>query len=103
MRLRLKHCIAISILGLVVQIPPALGQQTPAPPTRNSRRWSSLLRLSANRSLQITQYGVFDFIHFAIKGDTVILRGQASRPSLKSSLESSIKRITGVKSCAERN
>jgi len=45
-----------------------------------------------------TQYGVFDFIHFAIKGNTVILRGQASRPTLKSSLESSIKRIDGVKS-----
>jgi hypothetical protein len=45
------------------------------------------------------QYGVFDFIHFAIKGgDTVILRGYASRPILKSGLENSIKRIPGVKS-----
>jgi hyperosmotically inducible periplasmic protein len=42
-------------------------------------------------------YGVFDNIHFAIKGaDTVILRGQASRPILKSSIENSVKKIEGV-------
>jgi osmotically-inducible protein OsmY len=44
------------------------------------------------------RYGVFDEIHFAIKGDsTVILRGKASRPILKSELENSVKRIEGVK------
>lgn len=42
------------------------------------------------------QYGVFDSIHFAIKGDTVILRGFASRPTLKSGIENSVKRIEGV-------
>jgi osmotically-inducible protein OsmY len=46
-----------------------------------------------------TQYGVFDSIHFAIKGgNTVILRGEASRPILKSSLENTIKKIPGVAS-----
>ena len=42
------------------------------------------------------QYGVFDSIHFGIKGSTVILRGQASRPTLKSSIEKSVKKIEGV-------
>jgi osmotically-inducible protein OsmY len=42
------------------------------------------------------QYGVFDYIHFAIQGDTVILRGKASRPTLKSGIENSVKRIEGV-------
>ena len=46
----------------------------------------------------LPQYGVFDNLHFAIKGDnTVILRGEASRPVLKSSAENVTKKIEGVK------
>ncbi len=46
----------------------------------------------------LPQYGVFDDIHFAIKGDsTVILRGDASRPILKSSAENVVKKIEGVR------
>jgi osmotically-inducible protein OsmY len=49
--------------------------------------------------LKVPEYGVFDNVHFAIKGgDTVILRGQASRPILKSSIENVVKKIEGVKS-----
>lgn len=46
----------------------------------------------------LPQYGVFDDIHFAIKGDsTAILRGEASRPTLKSGVENVVKKIEGVK------
>ncbi|HXE15450.1 MAG TPA: BON domain-containing protein [Bryobacteraceae bacterium] len=41
-------------------------------------------------------YGVFDDIHFGIKGRSVILRGEASRPTLKSSAENVVKKIEGV-------
>ena len=44
----------------------------------------------------LPQYGVFDDIHFAIKGTTVILRGEASRPTLKSGAENVTKKIEGV-------
>lgn len=45
----------------------------------------------------LPQYGVFDHIYFAIKGtDTVVLKGQASRPTLKSSAENVVKKIQGV-------
>ena len=97
MRLRLKHCIALSILGLVIQIPSASAQQTPAPSDAQQQALVKLAEAVRKQIVTNTQYGVFDFIHFAIKGDTVILRGQASRPGLKSGLESSIKRINGVK------
>ncbi|HKD05357.1 MAG TPA: BON domain-containing protein [Bryobacteraceae bacterium] len=43
-----------------------------------------------------TNYGVFDDIHFGLKGDTVILRGQASRPILKSTIENTVKKIEGI-------
>ncbi len=46
----------------------------------------------------LPQYGVFDDINFAIRGDnTVILRGEASRPTLASSAENVVKKIEGVK------
>ena len=44
----------------------------------------------------LPQYGVFDHLHFALQGNTVILRGEASRPTLKSSAENVVKRINGV-------
>jgi hyperosmotically inducible periplasmic protein len=98
MHLRMRACVAVSILGLVMQTPPVLAQQAAAP----SDAQQALVNLANAVRKQIvtnTQYGVFDYIHFAIKGgDTVILRGSASRPMLKSSLESTIKRLPGVKS-----
>lgn len=46
----------------------------------------------------LPQYGVFDNIHFALKGNsTVILRGEASRPTLKSGCENVVKKVEGVK------
>lgn len=44
----------------------------------------------------LPNYGVFDDLHFAIQGSTVILRGQASRPTLKSSAERVVQKIEGV-------
>ena|SRR5215472_5999587 len=47
--------------------------------------------------VMLPQYGVFDHIHFAIKGtDTIVLQGYASRPTLKSSAENVVKKIDGV-------
>jgi osmotically-inducible protein OsmY len=45
----------------------------------------------------LPQFGVFDNIHFGVNPDgTVVLRGQASRPTLKSGAENVVKRIDGV-------
>lgn len=59
-----------------------------------------LLRIAKEVRKQIVtlpQYGVFDNIHFGIKPDgTVVLRGEASRPILKSSAENVVKKIEGV-------
>jgi hyperosmotically inducible protein len=57
-----------------------------------------LAREVRKQIVTVPQYGVFDSIHFALKGNTVILRGQASRPILKSAVENAVKRIEGVES-----
>jgi hyperosmotically inducible protein len=46
----------------------------------------------------LPQYGVFDNINYGIKGKTVILSGQASRPTLKSGIENVVKKVEGVES-----
>ena len=100
MRLRIKYCVAVSIMSLVVQIPPAFGQQAPAPaagPSDAQQQQMLQLAEAVRRSIATnTLYGVFDYIHFAIQGNTVILRGWASRPLLRSSVENTVRRINGV-------
>ena len=59
----------------------------------------AVIRLARNiqrEILTLPEYGVFDHLRFSIKGDTVILRGQASRPTLKSGAENIVKRLEGV-------
>lgn len=96
MRLRMKHCVVLGILGLVVRISPVLAQQAAAPSDAQQQAMVKLAEAVRKQIVTNPQYGVFDYIHFAIKGNTVILRGQASRPTLKSSLENTVKRIPGV-------
>ena len=59
----------------------------------------AVIRMARNiqrEILTLPEYGVFDHLRFSIKGDTVILRGQASRPLLKSGAENVVKRLEGV-------
>ena len=44
----------------------------------------------------LPNYGVFDDLSFEIQESTVILRGFASRPSLKESVSQTVKKIQGV-------
>ena len=83
-------CLGFSVcLGMTQEQPaagPALSQQ-------------EILRIAKEVRKQIVtlpQYGVFDDIRFGIKGSTVILNGKASRPTLKSSAGSVVKKIEGV-------
>jgi osmotically-inducible protein OsmY len=90
-----------TITGLVLAAPSAFpqAQQQQAPMTDAQQQ--AILRIAKEVRKQIVtlpQYGVFDHITFGIKGgDTVILRGQASRPTLKSGIENVVKKIEGVK------
>lgn len=46
--------------------------------------------------LSLPDYGVFDSLSFGLQGRTVVLRGYASRPQLKSQAENVVKKIQGV-------
>ncbi len=97
----MSHCapnwIIASIIGLVLLAPSALSQQQ----AMSDAQQQAVLKIAKEVRHQIVsqpRYGVFDSINFGIQGtDTVILRGYASRPVLKSDIENAVKRIEGVK------
>ncbi len=70
--------------------------QEAATPTASEEKVLALAKKVQSAISRLPDYGVFDDIHFGIKGDTVILRGEASRPILKSSAENVVKKIEGV-------
>lgn len=93
----LKSTLLVTSLSLAISLvsPSAQGGQAKAGPSASVQRIAQQVYKAI---LTLPQYAVFDDIHFAIKGDdTLILRGEASRPILKSSVENVVKKIEGVK------
>ena len=86
------------IFSFVLLAPSALSQDQGASSDASQQAVLQLAQEVRKQIVTLPQYGVFDNIHFAIQGtDTVILRGQASRPTLKSGIENTVKKIKGVK------
>lgn len=102
MRYHVASCISAVVFSLALGISSAPAEETA---TSNAKQQAILKLAEAVRKAIVSQaqYGVFDSIHFAIKGtDTVVLRGKASRPILKSSIEKSVKGIEGVANVANQ-
>jgi hyperosmotically inducible protein len=86
--------VAALILSLVA---PAVIAQNPTP------TWSQGDTLRIAKDVQkklggLTNLGVFDWITFGFRGKTVVLKGFASRPTLKSSAANVLKGIEGIDS-----
>ena len=90
------NCLSTSICVLFLLTPSVLPQEEAAPPDAKQQAISKLAQEVRKQIVSQTLYGVFDSIHFAIEGDTVVLRGYASRPALSSDIENSVKKIEGV-------
>jgi len=69
-----------------------------APATWSETDTTRIVKETQKALSGLTNYGVFDDLHFAIQGKTLILKGYASRPTLKSSAENVTKGIAGVES-----
>jgi hyperosmotically inducible periplasmic protein len=95
---RYTNAINIASLCLVLCVCLAKAQeQTNATSTAGQENLLRIAKEVRKAIVTLPQYGVFDNIHFAINTDgTVILLGEASRPTLKSSAENVVKRIEGV-------
>ena len=87
------------VLGLMVVATGARAYgQDQAPAGWSQEDMARIAPLVEKKIVSLPNYGVFDDIHFGIKGKTVILYGYASRPTLKSDAERAVKGIKGVES-----
>ena len=96
-----KLSLYAGLLSAGLFICPAFAHQksdTAAQPDAAQQKVLQLAKQVQSAILKLPQYGVFDNIYFGIKGGTVTLSGQASRPILKSSAENVVKKIEGVQS-----
>ena len=86
-------CLALLVSSGVAQ------NQTTADVSGDNQEVLRIAKEVRKQIVTLPQYGVFDYIHFGIKGgDTVVLKGQASRPTLKSGAEKVVSKIEGVTS-----
>lgn len=96
-----RNLLAGVILGGLVFLAPVRAQQDEdiVAAAKKTQTPASVLRMAEaiqKEILSLPEYGVFDDIRFLIKDYVVTLRGEASRPILKSSAENVVKRIEGV-------
>jgi len=95
---RSTNVIGVAALCIALCVSFARAQEQTSESLTASQK--NVLRIAEEVRKQIVmlpQYGVFDNIHFGINPDgTVVLRGEASRPTLKSGAENVVKRIEGV-------
>jgi hyperosmotically inducible protein len=102
----MKRSILIAlILITIVLAPVANGLRASTIPTSFSAQQGStqdrtmayLVKEVRHELLMLPYYSVFDWLEFEVKPDwTVILKGQVTRPTLKSDSENVVKRIEGV-------
>jgi osmotically-inducible protein OsmY len=94
----IRRALSATAVALVFSLAaPALIAQTPAP------TWSQADGMRIVQQVQkklggLTNYSVFDWITFGFHGKTLVLRGYASRPSLKSDAGNAVKGIAGIES-----
>ena len=97
-----KHSILVNVCAVLMLVPLlASGQSGSAAEQDNANTWSPQLAANIVKQIRekltgLTDYGIFDSIRFAFKGKTVVLKGYASRPVLKSEAEKVVKGIEGV-------
>jgi hyperosmotically inducible protein len=77
------------------------GQTNSAAQQDNTDTWSpelaaNIVKQVRSRLTGLPDYSVFDSLHFAFKGKTIVLKGYASRPELKSEAGNVVKGIEGV-------
>ena len=77
----------------------SLVAQNPTPaPTWSQEEGMKIVTQVQKKLAGLTNYGVFDWITFGFHGKTIVLKGYASRPILKSDAGNAVKSIPGIES-----
>ena len=85
-------------LAIALCAPAVLAQDQTPGPTWSQEDGMRIAQEVQKRLARLTNYGVFDWITFGFHGKTVVVKGFASRPILKSDINNALKGIPGVES-----
>ena len=104
----MRRELTLVVVGAGLLLSPWLGvaqKKAAAAPQAdyNTKTWepgdaTRIVQEVRHRLLSLPNYNVFDSLSFGIQGRTIVLRGYASRPILKSDAEGAVKGIAGVAS-----
>ncbi len=102
----MKQCLTISlatilaatfITGVIVRDASAQRPKLSNKQSSRDRTRAYLVKEVRHELLMLPYYGVFDWLQFEVRGDgNVLLRGQVTRPTLKSDAANVTKKIEGV-------
>jgi osmotically-inducible protein OsmY len=90
--------LAVAFLALTISATPLLAQDMQPGPTWSQEDTLRIVKEVQKRLGGLTNYSVFDWITFGIQGKTLILKGYASRPTLKDEAGRVVKDIPGIAS-----
>ena len=88
--------IAAALFTITTFAPIARAQETKPGPTWSQEDTVRVIKDVQHKLGGLTNYAVFDWITFGIHGKTIILKGYASRPTLKDDAARAVKSIPGV-------
>ncbi|MBS1822425.1 MAG: transporter, partial [Acidobacteria bacterium] len=77
-----RFAVALLTLALSAGTPAALAQQQPDP-TWSQEDVTRIVHDVQKKLGGLVNYSVFDWITFGVQGKTLVLKGYASRPTLK--------------------
>ena len=95
---RMFMAIAITSLTLTTCAPVIRAQDQAPGPTWSQEDTVRIVKDVQKKLAGLTNYGVFDWLTFGIHGKTLVLKGYASRPTLKTDAENAVKKIPGIDS-----
>jgi len=90
--------VLTAALAVALSAPAVLAQDQTPSPTWSQEDGMHIAQEVQKRLARLTNYGVFDWITFGFHGKTVVVKGYASRPILKSDINNALKGIPGVES-----
>ncbi|MCU1319376.1 MAG: putative periplasmic or secreted lipoprotein [Edaphobacter sp.] len=90
--------LAVAFLALTISATPLLAQDMQPGPTWSQEDTLRIVKDVQKKLGSLTNYSVFDWITFGIQGKTLILKGYASRPTLKDEAGRVVKDIPGIDS-----
>ena len=87
-----------AVLVFTLTAGPLIAQSPTPAPTWSQEEGMKIVTQVQKKLAGLTNYGVFDWITFGLHGKTIVLKGYASRPILKSEAGNAVKSIPGIES-----